>query len=117
VTENTAAANGSIVTSDGAVAGCIGAFIPLQAGDKGVRSIQSVQMISGTDVGLFCLVLVKPLMTTQIIGIDAPVEVEFGRDTAAMPQIVDDAYLNFICCPQGAINATALHGILETVWG
>jgi hypothetical protein len=116
VIQNTAAANGNIVTSQQANNGARGPFIPLQAGDTGVRSIQSVQMISGPDVGLFSLVLVKPLAQAMIRGIDAPVEVNYFTDFGQLPQIVDDAYLNFIVCPQGTLAATAIHGDITTVW-
>jgi hypothetical protein len=116
VKQTTAAANGNVVTSDRAVVDCSGPFIPLQAGDTGVRAIESVQMISGPDVGLFALVLVKPLAQAQIRGIDAPVEVNYLTDHGQLPVIEDDAYLNLICCPAGSLAATAIHGDITTVW-
>lgn len=116
VIQNTAAANGNIVTSQTANAAARGPFVPLQVGDTGVRSIESVQMISGPDVGLFALVLVKPLAQAMIRGINAPVEVNYFTDFGQLPQIVDDAYLNFIVCPQGSLAASAIHGDLTTVW-
>ena len=115
IQNSTATANGSIVTTDGAVAKTAGPFIPLQEGDTGVRSIQSVTML-GSDVGLFTLVLVKPLVQTQIRGIDAVVEVDYFTDRAEVPIIQDDAYLSWLCLPQGALNATALHGDIKVVW-
>jgi len=116
VKQTTAAANGNLVTTDRAVVNCAGPFIPLAVGDTGVRSIESVQMISGPDVGLFALVLVKPLAQAMIRGIDAPVEVNYFTDFAQLPVIADDAYLNLIACPQGTLAATAIHGDLTTVW-
>lgn len=114
--QNTVSVNGSIVTTDRANALARGPFLPLQAGDTGVRSIESVAMISGVDVGLFALVLVKPLAQASIRGIDAPVEVNYFTDFGQLPRIVDDAYLNFLCLPQGTLAATALHGDITTVW-
>lgn len=114
--ENTVSVNGSLVTTDRANARARGPFLPLQAGDTGVRSIESVAMISGVDVGLFALVLVKPLAQMSIRGIDAPVEVNYFTDFGQLPRIVDDAYLNFLCLPQGTLAATALHGDITTVW-
>jgi hypothetical protein len=113
VLENTAAANGTIVTSATASNGAAGPFIPLQTGDKGVRSVEAVTM-NGADVGLFALVLVKPLAQIQIHTIDAPVENDHFLDKSSIPRIVDDAYLNFICLPQGTLAATPIHGTLET---
>lgn len=116
VIQNTATAIGTIVTSATATNGAAGPFIPLQFGDTGVRSIESVQMISGTDVGLFTLVLVKPLMQTQIRGIDAPVETDPLLMKNNSPIIMDDAYLNFICLPNGSLSAVSIHGDIQTVW-
>lgn len=116
VIENTAAANGGIVTSATATKGAAGPFIPLQAGDTGVRSVEAVTML-GADVGLFSLVLVKPLATTMIRGIDAPVEVDYLKDRGVTaPVIQDEAYLNFLCLPRGTLAATAIHGMLRTAW-
>lgn len=118
VTQNTAAANGTIVTSNTAAAanGIGGPWVPLQAGDTGVRSIDSVAMISGTDVGLFALVLVKPLAQASLWGINAPTEVNYLTDHNLLPVIADDAYLSILCNPRGTLAATALHGDISTVW-
>ena len=115
VAQNSVSVNGSIVTSNRAVANARGPFLPLQAGDTGVRSIDSITM-AGADVGLFTLVLVKPLAQLQLRGIDAPVEVNYLTDFGQLPTIVDDAYLNFLACPAGSLAATALHGDITVVW-
>ena len=115
VIQNLVSVNGSIVTSDRANANARGPFIPLQAGDTGVRSVEEVTML-GADVGLFALVLVKPLADLQIRGVDAPVEVDFLTDFSTAPQIIDDAYLNFICCPAASLSGVALHGDIITAW-
>jgi len=116
VTLNAAAYVGAIATSDRAVAGARGPFLPLQSGDVGVRSIDSFQMISGADVGLVTLVLVKPLAQMQIRGIDAPVEVDYLRDFAQAPTIENNAYLNWMCCPSGSLNGVTIYGTIKTVW-
>lgn len=111
------AVNGTILTTQTAGAGRFGPFLTLQAGDTGVRSIQSVQCTAGTDVGLFTLVLVKPLAEWTMRGIDAPTEVDFFTDHGCQaPQIVDDAYLNLIACPMGSLSAAALNGLVTFVW-
>jgi hypothetical protein len=115
VIENSVSVNGSIVTSDRAVASSTGPFIPLQAGDTGVRQVDSITM-NGVDVGLFSIILVKPVAQASILGIDAPVEIDYFRDFSQLPQIFDDAYLNLICLPQGALNATAIHGSIKTIF-
>lgn len=90
-------------------------FIPLQDDDKGVRSVESVTML-GSDTGLFAIVLVKPISETQIRGIDAPVEKDHLLHTAELPRIYDDAFLGYLCLPQGTLAATALLGNVKVIW-
>lgn len=113
--ENTAASNGQIVTSQVNANAPSGPFLTLQSGDTGVRSIESVTML-GADVGLFSLVLVKPLAQTQIRGVDAAVEVDHLTDKANLVQIQDDAYLNWIVCPQGSLSGVSIFGDIRVVW-
>lgn len=114
---NTATAIGSIISSQTANASASGAFLPLQSGDSGVRSIESVQMISGSDVGLFNLVLVKPITNTCVLEITAPVEKDLYAEKGFVPEIEDGAYLNFICMPQGSLSGLRLFFELLFCWG
>lgn len=115
-TLNAAAYVGAVASSDRAVANAAGPFLPLQDGDSGVRSIETFQMISGPDVGLVCLVLVKPLAQAQCRGIDAPSEHDYLLQYGQLPVVQDDAYLNVVACPSGALNATTLHGTMSVAW-
>lgn len=116
VTMNTATAIGSIITSSVSTANISGnPFIGLQDGDSGVRSIEQVTMLGG-DVGLFALVLVKPLMWSEIYETTAP----FVKDALLMggdiPRIYDDAFLGFLALPRGTLAATALVGDIKVIW-
>lgn len=113
---NVAVANGNIITGDQTSAVSHGCFIPLQSGDTGVRSVESVTFTSGTDVGLFALVLVKPIMTSVILEQTAPCEVEALPFQSALPRIYDDAFLSFIVQPTGSLSGVAFHGEIETLW-
>lgn len=115
VIQNSVSVNGSIVTSDRAIANARGPFIPLQVGDTGVRLVQSVTML-GADVGLFALVLVKPIADFRLQDVTAPVEVDYLKDFSTAPMIADDAYLNWICNPSASLSGVALHGDIKTVW-
>lgn len=118
VTMTTQAVNGTILTSLSAGAAYAAPFIPLQQGDTGVQSVQSVTVGGVGDVGLFALVLAKPLATLDLRGIDAPTEIDYLTDCGcSMPEIQDDAYLNFICLPVGTLAGAPIHGIIETTWG
>lgn len=116
VIQNAATAIGTIVTSATSTNSAGGPFIGLQSGDSGVRSIESVQMISGPDVGLSTLVLVKPLCTLQLYEQTAPAEKDFFKDAFETPRIYDDAYLNFLVLPNGSLSGVAFNGYLNCVW-
>lgn len=113
---NAATATGSLVSSSNGTAIDSYPFLPLQSGDLGVRSIDSVTFTSGTDVGLLCLVLVKPLITGCLLEQTAPYENQVLPDQTATYQIYDDACLNIICCPQGSLSGVGFHGEIETIW-
>ena len=115
VTCNTQVVTGTIITTAAATAGCSGPFIPLQAGDTGVRSIEGVTFLSN-DVGLITLVMVKPLASLNIYDITGPAEKDWAHNTQTMPRIVDDAYLNFICLPSGTIASATIMGTAEFVF-
>jgi hypothetical protein len=91
-------------------------FIGLQAGDTGVRQIDSVFMSSGTDTGLFSLILVKPLAQTQIREQTAAVERDYFLDANNLPIIKDDAFIGVLVNPRGAISATAIIGDFQVAW-
>ena len=117
-TMNTACAvNGTILTTQQTGAGRFGPFLSLQGTDSGVRSIESVTCTAGTDVGLFTMVLVKPLAEMTVREITAPTEKDFYRQSGGkLPQIVDDAYLNFISCPNGSLTGVPLFGDATFIW-
>lgn len=116
VRQNTISAIGTIATSSLSTLGMSGnPFIGLQSGDTGVRSIESVTML-GVDVGLFSLILVKPLARTQIREQTAPVEKDYLIEASDVPEIQDDAYLGWITCPNGSLNGVTLFGDLQVIY-
>ena len=105
---------GNIATCDIAQANQHSPFIGLQAGDYGVRSIESVTM-NTPDVGLFALVLVRPL--TRFTGTNnfvssitsVLVEQDYLHEFTNLPIIEDDAFLNLLVLPQSTGLNTALY--------
>jgi hypothetical protein len=73
----------------------LGPFLPLADGDRGVRSVESVQLASGVG-GFGVMVLVKPLFTMSANELSSTVEKNFLREQAALPRIYDGAFLNYI---------------------
>lgn len=109
--------NGTILTTQQTGTLRFGPFMTLQSGDTGVRSIEAVQCTAGTDVGLFTLVLVQPLAEMTMREITAPVEKDFYLEAGGkLPRIVDDAYLNFISCPNGSLTGVPLFGDATFIW-
>lgn len=123
-TQNAAAFIGSITNSDRAIQNSAGWMIPLSNGDTGVRAVESVTMISGSDVGLFSIILVKPICQTNFREsgistagtISTPYEKDFLLPTSHLPKIEDNAFLNFIVLPQAALSTTILRGDLKVIW-
>lgn len=113
----TQSVNGTILHSNSAGFGHGGPFLPLQPGDSGVRFVESVTIGGVGDVGLFALVMVKPLATLDIRGIDAPTEIDYLTDCGcSLPEIKDDAYLNFTVLPVASLWGVPIHGIIETTF-
>ena len=110
--------NGTILHSQQAGTAYVnnGPFLTLQAGDTGVRSVQSVTIGGVGDVGLFALVLVKPLATFSLFGNDSATEVDYLVDTPTLPEIQNNAYLNLVVLPNGQLAGSTLLGMLETTW-
>jgi len=90
-----------------------GTFIPLQDSDTGVRSIESITMVSasGPTTGRFCAALVKPIAflsyNQNATGV-ANHETDFVTQIPAPEEIHDDAFLTFISW----ITAAATYSIL-----
>jgi hypothetical protein len=115
VYQNSAAALGTLQGNGRNTNIASSAFIGLQSGDSGIRSIDSVFMLDA-DVGLMTFILVKPLGTSVIRGIDAVVEKDYFLESGLVPRIYDDAYLSFLCLPRGTLAATALMGDIKCIW-
>lgn len=115
VIQNVVTVNGNIVTSNPAGNLSSGMFIPLQDGDTGVRSIESVTML-GSDVGLFALVLVKPLAQITVREPTTVYEKDFLLSNGIIPKIEDDAFLGFIAQPVGSMVNIGIFGDLKVIW-
>lgn len=107
---------GTVLASN-AGAGSFAPFLPLQDGDTGVRSIESVTVLTGGDVGTFVLVLVKRIGLVNVRGNDAPREIDPLKDHGLrMPRIVDDAFLGLVALTAGSVSGSQIYGTIQTVW-
>lgn len=116
VTQNAIASPGTITTSATASSNATSdPFIPLQDGDSGVRSIESVQM-NGADTGFFALILVKPIADIVIRGIDAPYDKDFLIFANELNIIPNDAFISMVALPNGSLSGLAVRGLLKSIW-
>lgn len=119
---------GAVVNADVGAGGLV-PFIPLQDGDKGVRSVQSITF-SVANGGLGALVLTKPIMrhyqreesrvsTGTVESFGSPAEFEAMRTaTIVPPEIKDGAFLAMLGrTAAGSVSGGQYVGTLETVWG
>jgi hypothetical protein len=116
VTLNTQAVFGTVATSAPTTAGAGGLFLPLEKGDSGVQSVQSIEFFGAGDVGVLALVLVKPLATMHIVEVTQPTMFDLWQDFAILPEIKDDAYLNFAALPAGTLAGANIIGNITTFW-
>lgn len=113
---NTAAAVTSIVYS-GTGSGKYGPFMPLQAGDAGIRSVQSVTISVSYVSGVLNLVLCKPLMTLPITTLGVTAERDLVNQFMSMPKVYDEACLAWLMLAGAATPvASPLSGHLEFGW-
>ena len=113
--------SGAIVSAAGAVGGLL-PFVPLNAGVKGVKRVDSVNFTVANG-GLCCVVLTKPLDVSQtlescsVAGIGSAVEKEALRLRGGIVEIKDGAFLAFMGQGvAGSVASAPLVGTVETVW-
>ena len=121
------AGGGQVVASSAGSAASFHPYLALQAGDRGVRSIESVTFTTGGG-GLMALVIVQPLLSAYITQESRRTTTgnlesygacnEFASVIHQVPtQIKDGAVLNlFAAGHAGSLASSVLAGILETTW-
>lgn len=112
----TAAANGLILYS-GTGAGKYGPFIPLAAGDAGIRAITQINLSASYLSGEFSIVLCRPLLTLPMTTIGVAAERDLMNQVPSLPRVYDGAYLGWLLY-SGAATPTnsAFYGHLDFGW-
>ncbi len=90
-------------------------FIDLNAGDCGVKRVNSVT-VSSMGAGIAVLLLVKPIAEIIFRDITCPTEVDFLTQKFETPIIYDGAKLNFLFTSTGSPAALLTRGYLEFIW-
>lgn len=113
---NTAAPVTQIVYS-GTGAGKFGPFIPLQAGDAGIKSVQSISLSASYVSGVLNLVLCRPLLTLPITTLGVTAERDLINQLNSGPRVYDGACLAWLMLAGAATPVAApLSGHLEFGW-
>lgn len=88
----------------------------LNQGARGVRSIESINMLSGVG-GIFAACIVKPLGTISMqINETTPIEVDFAHDRLAMREVQDGAYIHLAGRSSTTASPANIHGQLDFFW-
>lgn len=112
----TAAAVTSIVYS-GTGAGKFGPFLPLQAGDGGIRSVQTFNLSVTYTSGVLNLVLCRPLLTLPMTTIGIAAERDLLSQIPSLPRVYDGACLAWLMYAGAATPVnSAFYGHLDFGW-
>ena len=112
----TAAAVTSVVYS-GTGNGKFGPFMPLAAGDAGIRSVQTFNLSATYTSGVLNLVLCKPLLTLPVTTLGVTAERDLVNQFMSMPKVYDEACLAWLMLAGAATPvASPISGHLEFGW-
>lgn len=114
---NSAAPKGSIVYS-GTGAGKYGPFLPLAAGDSGIRSVQNFRLSASYLSGVLNLVICRPLLTLPMTTIGVAAERDLLNQVPSLPRVYDGANLSWLMYAGAATPVnSAFYGHLDFAWG
>jgi len=112
------ASNAAQILHSGIVANCAGPFIPLAAGDLGVKSIQQVYITATGTATTGTLIQCKPLVTIPLHQLHFSSGRDFVFHIPTLPVIYDGACLAFLLYTGAALATSGtLHAALDFVWG
>ncbi len=109
------------IAHSGVAANNYGFFLPLAAGDTGIRGVKTFRInpayTTATTVTM-ALVLVKPICTIPIVTASVAAERNLMSQLPSLPRIYDHACLNFLQFAGGATALnTPIQGYIDTAWG
>ena len=116
---NTASSIASHILHSGAASGNIGPFLPMAAGDSGVRRVDSATFSAASAAaGSVSIVLCKPLASIPLPYGFVGAERDFMSQLPSLPQVRDGACIGFLLYA-GAATTIGLQyaGHLDLAWG
>ena len=114
---NASAPVGQIIYS-GTGVGKYGPMMPLQGGDNGILSIQSIQQSATMTSGVYAIVLCKPIgLPIPLTTIGVPGERDYFNQQPSLPIIPDGACLSWLMLAGAATPVnTPYNFTTQTVW-
>ena len=99
--------------------GKYGPFIPLMAGDAGIKSVESINFSATMTSGCTNLLIVKPLAYIPITTVGVAAERDFLNQLPSFPRIYDGACLHLaMYCGIASLPVNSGYaGHIDTVWG
>jgi hypothetical protein len=108
---------GSVIYS-GTGSGKYGPFVPLAAGDTGIRTLDSINLSATMTSGSLVVVLCKVLFTLPITAVGVASERDLVNQLPSMPRIFDGANLQWLMYAGTTTPAnSAYFGSLDVAWG
>lgn len=105
------------VAYSGTGAGKYGPFMPLQAGDTGIRSVQSINFSATMTSGVMNLVLARPLLTLPITTLGVATERDLLNQIPSLPRVYNGACLAWMMYAGAATPVnSAIYGHLDFAW-
>lgn len=109
------------IAHSGVAANNYGFFLPLAAGDTGIRGIKTLTFTTAYTTATtvtMAAVLCKPICTIPVVAASVAAERNLLSQLPSLPRIYDGACLNFLQFAGGATALnTPIQGYIETAWG
>jgi hypothetical protein len=116
-TSNSTNPVGEIIYS-GTGGGKYGPFMPLAAGDTGIRSIETINLSATHTSGALVVVLCKPIFTLPLTTLGVASERDLVNQLPSMPRIFDGANLQWLYYAGASVPVnSAYYGNLDVAWG
>jgi hypothetical protein len=115
---NTASAIVGHIGHSGVAAGNYGPFLPLMAGDYGIRSVESAQFSAASaSAGSVSLILCRPIVSIPIVTGFVAAERDLMNQLPSLPQIKDRACLMpIIFCGAVMASGNQIQGYCDFGW-
>jgi hypothetical protein len=109
------------ILHSGVAANNYGFFLPLAAGDTGIRGVKTFTLTTAYATATTltaALVICKPICTIPIVAASVAAERNLMSQLPSLPRIYDHACLNFLQFAGGATALnTPIQGYIDTAWG